>query len=376
MNEPEIRKESAGRCTSIEPIRRLFSAAALTVVTLSLSSCSAIGPKTVARDRFDYSAAVAASWQRELLLNMVKSRYGDTPIFLNVAAVVNQYALATEVNLSGGISSGINGDVAALGARGRYEDRPTITYNPVTGDQFTKSILTPLPPSSIFSLIQAGYPVDQVFRLAVRAINGIYGSGGQRESERPADPEYYSLIEAMREIQIAGGMGMRITRIESTQSTILFFRSARSLEVSDEIDFLLNTLGLNRRSQSYTLVFGDVAASDTEIALLTRSMLEIVSNIASTIEVPEQHVDEQRTHATVIERADEETELKPLIRVYSSDTQPEDDFVSVTYRDHWFWVDDRDLASKSMFTFLLFMFSLAEHGQAPVSPVVTISAGG
>jgi hypothetical protein len=156
----------------------------------------------------------------------------------------------------------------------------------------------------------------------------------------------------------------------------LFFRSARSLEVSDEIDFLLNTLGLNRRSQSYTLVFGDVAASDTEIALLTRSMLEIVSNIASTIEVPEQHVDEQRTHATVIERADEETELKPLIRVYSSDTQPEDDFVSVTYRDHWFWVDDRDLASKSMFTFLLFMFSLAEHGQAPVSPVVTISAGG
>ena len=105
-------------------------------------------------------------------------------------------------------------------------------------------------------------------------------------------------------------------------------------------------------------------------------MLEIVSNIASTIEVPEQHVAEQRTYATVVERADEDTVLEPLIRVYSSTSEPEDAFVSVTYRDHWFWVDDRDLRSKRMFTFLLLMFSLAEHGQAPVSPVVTISAGG
>lgn len=376
MIDREIPMGEARKEHPITGIRRLLSAMALGVVALSLPGCSAIGPNTIARDRFDYSAAVAASWQRELLLNMVKSRYADTPIFLNVASVVNQYALATQVNVSGSVSSGINADAAGIGATGRYEDRPTITYNPVTGDQFTRSILTPLPPSSIFSMVQAGYPVDLVFRLAVRAVNGIYGSGGELESERPADPEYYLLIEAMREIQLAGGMGMRITQQEGAQTTVLFFRSARSLEVADQIDFVLNTLGLNRNSKSYTLAFGDVAASDTEIALLTRSMLEIVSNIASTIQVPDKHVTEQRTYPTVVERADEDTVLDPLIRVHSSATEPDDAFVSVTYRNHWFWVDDRDLSSKRMFTFLLLMFSLAEHGQAPVSPVVTISAGG
>jgi hypothetical protein len=62
-------------------------------------------------------------------------------------------------------------------------------------------------------------------------------------------------------------------------------------------------------------------------------MLEIVSNIASTIEVPEKHVAERRTYPTVVERVDKETELSPLIRVYSATIEPDDAFVSVTYRD-------------------------------------------
>ena len=376
MNDHESTGGQACTHAPLACARMLMSGAFLTLLLLGLSGCSAFGPSTIARDRFDYSAAVATSWQRQLLLNMVKSRYADTPIFLDVASIVNQYALATEVNLSGGLSNGIAGDAVALGARGRYEDRPTITYNPVTGEQFTRSILTPLTPASIFSLIQAGWPVDYVFRLAVKAINGIYGPAGERSTGRPADPEYYLLIEAMREIQLAGGMGIRITRQQDAQATVLFFRSARSLKVADQIEFVRNTLGLARNSKSYTLAFGDVASSDKEIAMLTRSMLEIVSNIASTIEVPERHVLERRTYPTVVERVDDETELAPLIRVYSSATEPDDAFVSVTYRDHWFWVDDRDLSSKRMFTFLLFMFSLAETGRAPVSPVVTISAGG
>lgn len=357
--------------------RLLLTGALLALLLPGLSGCSAYGPSTIARDRFDYSTAVAASWQRQLLLNMVKSRYNDTPIFLDVASVVNQYALTTEVKLGGGLSTGSIGDnTAALGASGRYEDRPTITYHPVTGNQFARSILTPFPPASIFSLIQAGYPVDLVFRLAVRAINGIYGSSGSQSVGRPVDPEYYLLIDAMREIQIVSGMGIRVTRGQGAESSVLFFRGARSLEVADQIEFVRNTLGLARNSKSYSLTFGDVAATDTEIAVLTGSMLEIISNIASTIEVPEQHVIERRTYPTIIESAGEGTELTPLIRVHSSTTEPSDAFVSVTYRDHWFWVDDRDLDSKGMFTFLLFMFSLSEADRAPVLPVVTIGAGG
>jgi hypothetical protein len=342
----------------------------------TLAGCAGIGPSTVARDRFDYSGAVATSWQKQMLLNMAKLRYADTPVFMDVASVVNQYSLQGEITLAGTVSDGISGDVGALGTRGRYEDRPTITYSPVRGEQFTRSILTPLPPGSIFSLIQAGWPVDLVFRLSVRAVNGIYGASGTTVQSREADPEFYHLIDAMRTVQLAGGMGMRIRGAQSPEGTLLFFRSTRAIQVEDEIEFVRNTLGLKRGAQTFNLVFGAFPTSDTEIALQTRSMLEIVSNLASTIDVPEQHVEERRTIKTFREKLDDGTKLSPLIHVHTTSDEPDDAFVAVPYRDIWFWIDDRDLASKRMFSFLLFMFSLAETGHVPSAPVVTISAGG
>ena len=53
--------------------------------------CAPVGPPTIARDRFDYTTAIADSWKRQMLLNIVKIRYGDAPIFLDVASI---YAMA------------------------------------------------------------------------------------------------------------------------------------------------------------------------------------------------------------------------------------------------------------------------------------------
>ena len=50
-------------------------------VLLLLSACTAIGPPTVARDRFDYVNAMSESWKRQMLLNLVKIRYLDAPVF-------------------------------------------------------------------------------------------------------------------------------------------------------------------------------------------------------------------------------------------------------------------------------------------------------
>jgi hypothetical protein len=45
------------------------------------------------------------------------------------------------------------------------------------------------------------------------------------------------------------------------------------------------------------------------------------------------------------------------------------------YRQHWYWIDDRDLRSKSLFTFLMFIFSLTETQGKEGAPIVTIPAG-
>jgi hypothetical protein len=100
------------------------------ISTLALSGC-AVGPGTVARDRFDYTAAISDSWKQQMLFNMVKIRYDDAPVFLDVASIINQYSVESVVDLRFSWASPIVGsstNAQSAGAVARYTDRPTITY--------------------------------------------------------------------------------------------------------------------------------------------------------------------------------------------------------------------------------------------------------
>ena len=64
--------------------------------------------------------------------------------------------------------------------------------------------------------------------------------------------------------------------------------------------------------------------------------------------------------------------VPPLLRVLNAPQRPADAFGSVYYRNHWFWIDDRDLMSKQLFSFLMFAFTLTETGGKEGAPIVTV----
>ena len=78
---------------------------ALLVSLLAVVGCKHLGPKTVAVDRFDYGTAIADAWKQQTLLNIVKLRYMDLPVFMDVASVVSGYSLQTGISVSGTLSS-------------------------------------------------------------------------------------------------------------------------------------------------------------------------------------------------------------------------------------------------------------------------------
>jgi hypothetical protein len=344
-------------------------------VLLLLSGCAGFGPSTVSRDRFDYTEAISDSWKHQMLLNMVKLRYADTPVFLDVSSVISQYQIAGQVNLGATINNNPWSSSQSLGATGQYVDRPTITYTPILGDKFARSLMSPIPPPAILSLLQGGYPVDLVFRIMVNEVNGIRNRFGGPARAHRANPEFYALVEKMRRIQTAGNIGMRVTKTEKEQAAILVLRGPRDPETESLSTEVRAILGLEPAANEFNVVYGAIPRNKQEIALLTRSFLEIIIDLAANIEVPETHVAEKRVSPTFVEKAATGEKVVPLIRIQSSLEKPGDAFVSVRYRNVYFWVDDRDLMSKNIFSFLLFISTLIETGEKGTIPIVTIPTG-
>ena len=348
---------------------------AFSLLALCLAGCAGFGPTTVSRDRFDYTEAISDSWKKQTLLNMVKIRYADTPVFLDVSSVISQYQIAGQINLGATINNDPWSSGQSLGAAGQYVDRPTITYTPLMGDRFARSLMAPIPPPAILSLIQGGYPVDLVFRVMVQEVNGIRNRFGGPARAQSADPEFYALIGKLRKIQAAGNIGMRITRKEKEETAMLVLRGPRDPETESLSTEVRKILGLDPAANDFNVVYGAIPRNNHEIAILTRSFLEVIIDQAANIEVPDVHVGEKRVGPTFVEKATTGEKVLPLIRVQSSPGKPGDPFISVPYRNVYFWIDDRDLMSKTIFSFLMFISTLIETGEKGTVPIVTIPTG-
>ena len=345
----------------------------LPAFALALAGCASLGPGTIARDRVDYDQAITTSWKRSMLLNMVKLRYADTPMFLDVASVINSYTIEGQLNADIGWPSGTATSTA--GGFAHFADKPTITYNPLLGERFTRSLMTPMQPGVVVSLIQSGWAADMVMRMMVSSANGInnrFGAGGRA---RAADPEFAQVIGAMRRVQASGAVGMRILQDKGQEVTVLVLHNKdMPADAARDVGTLRSALGIDPSAAEINVVYGSVPRGGAELALVTRSMLEILLDISSAIEVPADDVRQGIAPAPASFAADGPG-YRPLIRIRSGDAPPERPFVAVQYQGHWFWIEGNDYESKGIFSFVMIMFSLVDTAAPKGQPIVTVPAG-
>lgn len=339
-----------------------------------LVGCINIGPSTIVQDRFKYNQAIRDSWEEQMLTNMVAIRYGESPIFLNVSSVIAQYSLETSGQLTGGVGTSFTGDDTVQGGvRAVWTERPTITYSPVEGQDFAINLLTPIRPSEVFALIGAGWNAERSLRLLLKSMNGI---SSYDPSTRLLNPDYFKVLDAFKTLQDEAALGIRREVTDEEVKTFIFLRETQvNAEIIEALKVLEGVLQLERRDGDIEVVFGPYYIDGRTIAMQTMSVMDILTESSAYIIAPEAHIDEGRTRPNRITGPGDRSS-RPLLRIYSSKDKPQDAVAKVYGRDHWYYIDDKDLDSKKTFSFLMIIMQLTAAQQDTAGPSVTIGAGG
>jgi hypothetical protein len=369
-------------------------------IVLAFAGCSSIGPATIKRDRSDYSSAMANSWKEMQLLNIVKYRYFDTPVFLDVPSVISQQEIEARAQATSQLFNqqltNVSGtqDFYNLQARGEYIDRPTISYTPITGQPLVDLLLRPIPPATIFAMVDAGYPADFIMARTIKSINDLYNYSLAATHGHAEDRRFGELLDAIHRLQQAGAIAARTTEGDEKSSsalsvqgrstttaapaenkplvTTVYFRRHASAAAERDIRLVKSLLGLDPARDEFRVTGGPRHTLE-EIAVASRSMQEILEEFAAGVDVPEQDVATGR--ATIVAAIAESPASRPLIHIHSGAAPPGDAYAVVYYQDHCFWIDNDDLGSKLDFIFLMVFAALVESRSIPQLPLVTISAG-
>jgi hypothetical protein len=349
----------------------------LCVVTATVfAACTHLGPKSIAVDRFDYSTEIANSWKQQTLLNVIKLRYMDLPVFVDVASVVAGYSMQTGVSINGTVSSdsAVQGNFVSGGGQAVYTDRPTITYVPMTGEKFLRGLITPIDPKNIFFMLQAGYPADFILALTVESLNGVRNRSTAGGVAREADPDFIRALQLMREIQIAGAVGLRVEedKVKGSNGIMIFRREDVSPEILEKGAEVRRLLKLSPDLQRFTLTYAPGRGAEGELAVNSRSMLQVIGALASFIDVPEEHLKDKSAMPAF--ETDSGESRPQRVHVYSGKDRPSNAFAAVRYLDYWFWIDNNDWLTKRAFTAVMFFFTLADTGNDERLPLITIPA--
>ena len=114
--------------------------------------------------------------------------------------------------------------------------------------------------------------------------------------------------------------------------------------------------------------------------LETRSLLQVLFFVSHGVDVPEAH-----RRAGIAPQTcgydggvfDWQEVLGGLFRVHSCSAKkpPESAYVAVKYRDHWYYIDQRDRESKATFALLLEVSRLELQSTEAKSPLLTLPLG-
>ncbi len=341
--------------------------------------CAGVGHARIEGERSNYNVAIQRSNDEQLLLNLVRLRYRDTPFFLEVSSVATQFSYRAGANSRATLQDGVKG-IFNLGAEAAVEERPTVTYAPLQGEEFIQRFLSQIPIESVVLLARTGWSLERVLRVCLQRMGPLKNAPSASGPTPNRVPEYRAFLKAAGLIQTLNthqGVEVSLGRDGSSPGMVVVFNE-RGMGLPERKQ-LLKLLGLPEHAEQIFFTSGASPVGKHYLTVETRSLIGIMYYLSHGVDASEE--DEKRGRVTVTRdakgrRFDWDAVTGEIMNIRSSPEKPGNAMVAIEYRGRWFYIDDADLSSKSTFSLLGQLFSLQAGNARLVAPALTLPVGG
>ena len=341
-----------------------------------VGGCTHFGSRTLPPDRISYNKSIVNSELQQLLLNMVRLRYGDTPQFLSLNNIVSQF------NFAGGIAADFNRAISPgyltttvdFAPNVSYSESPTITYTPMQGEEFVTKLLTPIDPQIMKMFVRDGWGIARILRTFLQRLgplgNAVTASR-PTSSRLPAYKEFNMFTKIMRKLQYGQGF---ISKEDKSDGTFrLYVMITRFDLLNQEEITLLKKMGITKETPDLWLasVPSDLPRN---FYAETRTMLAVYNYIAKGVDVPKEHEKIVGIHRRPDgKNFNWQDVVGGLMEVKYNRFIPKDAYIYVYYRGYYFYIEDTDTNSKETMNLLFILNGIFQGNVQSVLPVFTVS---
>ena len=322
------------------------------LLLLFANSCQIAGKFAVngAGGREAYNRTLHKANKEELLLNIVRIKYLDNPLFLRVGNITNQYTYRSIYNPSLNIPLNPNVKTLNLNTTAYWQNQPIIQYSPQDSGIFAQQLIRPMELIVLQELILSGWDISLLFKLAVQNF-GKLSNTAEAGAYNAKDKAYCSFRKALKILHyFQKKRALTVGVVAEEKLSQLQISFPKEDEKSEQLkDLLKNNTELIDDRYVISLDLGF-----RKDGIVPRSVLACLHYLAKGVDIPsgdQYSVAKEEGHCKL-----------DAFRIKSSYLKPLSTYVSIKYKDKWFYIDDSDISSKRTFVLLLQLYQLHVYG--------------
>jgi hypothetical protein len=207
-------------------ILRTITAGAILAGTLASSSGCQVANQALRADFTDFNTILQSNQTQQMLLNLVRMHYRETPLFMQAGSLTASYESSISADSSASIPAGDPSSID-IGGSYRFSSKPTISYTPVEGKEYVQQFMAEITPQTFAMLVRAGWPISKLGELLVASVTL---DSGERLVGRPSAASNPRFREFFETLKASGTLTIGVERFQFRSLFSAMFNASRDVQ--------------------------------------------------------------------------------------------------------------------------------------------------